>query len=116
MVIFVGQVDIAAAQLIVTAAASAFGLVPLALVILQMRVFYAGNDDRTPALINGGMVATKVVVIVVAAALLPSPLVVTMLGLARRCPSLSAQLSDTFCCAVATACSDFTRLSPHCVA
>lgn len=80
-VIFVGQVDVDAAQLIgVTAAAAAFGLVPLALVMLQMRVFYAGNDARTPALINMAMVATKVVVIVVAAALLPSRLVVVMLG------------------------------------
>lgn len=80
-VIFVGHVDVEAAHLIgVTAAAAAFGLVPLALVMLQMRVFYAGNDARTPALINMAMVVTKIVVIVVAAALLPSRLVVVMLG------------------------------------
>lgn len=80
-VIFVGQVDVDAAQLIgVTAAAAAFGLAPLAVVMLQMRVFYAGNDARTPALINAAMVATKIAVIVVAAALLPSHLVVIMLG------------------------------------
>jgi putative peptidoglycan lipid II flippase len=80
-VIFIGHVDVEAAHLIgVTAAAAAFGLVPLALVMLQMRVFYAGNDARTPTLINMAMVAMKIVVIVVAAALLPGRFVVVMLG------------------------------------
>jgi putative peptidoglycan lipid II flippase len=42
---------------------SAFGLLPFALVMLQLRVFYATRDARTPTLINAFMVATKVAVI-----------------------------------------------------
>jgi putative peptidoglycan lipid II flippase len=44
---------------------SAFGLLPFALVMLQLRVFYATRDARTPTLINAFMVATKVTVILV---------------------------------------------------
>ncbi|MGC0365818.1 putative peptidoglycan lipid II flippase [Rhodococcus sp. 27YEA15] len=67
-VIFIGQVDVASARQIGTALAlSAFGLVPFAMVMLQLRVFYAGNDTRTPAVINGVMVTVKIAVIVVAA-------------------------------------------------
>ncbi|NKU87506.1 hypothetical protein GS884_07625 [Rhodococcus hoagii] len=44
-------------------ALSAFGLAPFALVMLQMRVFYAGNDMRTPALINIAMVSMKIAVV-----------------------------------------------------
>jgi putative peptidoglycan lipid II flippase len=44
---------------------SAFGLLPFAIVMLQLRVFYATRDARTPTLINLFMVATKVAVIVV---------------------------------------------------
>jgi len=40
-------------------ATSAWGLVPFALVMIQLRVFYALHDLRTPVLINIGMVATK---------------------------------------------------------
>jgi putative peptidoglycan lipid II flippase len=80
-VMFVGRIDIAGAELIgKTAAASAFGLAPFALVMLQLRVFYAGNDTRTPALINAAMVATKIGVISIAAATLPSQVVVITLG------------------------------------
>jgi putative peptidoglycan lipid II flippase len=52
-------------------AASAFGLVPFAVTMLQLRVFYAVKDARTPTLINVGMVAAKVVLSLVAAAVLP---------------------------------------------
>lgn len=80
-VIFVGRVDVASAELIgITVAASAFGLIPLSLVMLQMRVFYANNDARTPVLINLAMVVTKVVTIAVSAMILPSEAVVVMLG------------------------------------
>ncbi len=48
-------------------ALSAFGLLPFALVMLQLRVFYALRDGRTPTLINVFMVATKVVLILIAA-------------------------------------------------
>ncbi|MGG7099516.1 murein biosynthesis integral membrane protein MurJ [Rhodococcus sp. 24CO] len=48
-VMFVGRVDVDAARTIgVALALSAFGLPPFALVMLQLRVFYAGNDMRTP--------------------------------------------------------------------
>jgi putative peptidoglycan lipid II flippase len=40
---------------------SAFGLVFFAIIMLQLRVFYALNDARTPTLINGVMVIVKVV-------------------------------------------------------
>ena len=80
-VVFTGRVDPAAARLIgASLALSAFGLAPFALVMLQMRVCYAHNDLRTPTLINGVMVAVKIVVIAVAAALAPPHVVVVMLG------------------------------------
>jgi len=61
-----GQTSIADAQLIGTAlAASAFGLFPFALVMLQLRVFYAMRDGRTPTLINVFMVVTKVAAVLV---------------------------------------------------
>jgi putative peptidoglycan lipid II flippase len=63
-----GQDSIAGARAIGTAlAASAFGLFPFALVMLQLRVFYAMRDGRTPALINVFMVATKVTIVIVCA-------------------------------------------------
>jgi putative peptidoglycan lipid II flippase len=43
-----------------TLAVSAFGLLPFAVVMLQLRVFYAMHDARTPTLINVAMVAVKV--------------------------------------------------------
>ena len=44
-----GETTIRGARLIGTAlAASAFGLFPFALVMLQLRVFYAMRDGRTP--------------------------------------------------------------------
>ena len=61
-----GQASIANAHLIgSTLAWSAFGLFPFALVMLQLRVFYAMRDGRTPTLINALMVATKVVLVLV---------------------------------------------------
>jgi len=82
-VMFLGRVDVAGAGLIgTTAAAAAFGLAPFALVMLQMRVFYAANDTRTPALINLAMVATKVGAILIAAATLPAHAVAITLGVA----------------------------------
>lgn len=53
-------------------ALSSFGLLPFALVMLQMRVFYAMRDARMPTLINFGMVGTKVTLVLVAAVVLPS--------------------------------------------
>src|SRR5581483_10162412 len=48
-------------------AASAFGLFPFAMVMLQLRVFYAMRDGRTPTLINVCMVGTKVAIVAVCA-------------------------------------------------
>jgi putative peptidoglycan lipid II flippase len=51
-------------------AVSAFGLVPFAITMLQLRVFYAVKDARTPTWINVGMVGVKVVLSLLAAAVL----------------------------------------------
>jgi putative peptidoglycan lipid II flippase len=61
-----GETTIAGAHLIGSALAwSAFGLLPFALVMLQLRVFYAMRDGRTPTLINGLMVGTKIVLVLI---------------------------------------------------
>ncbi|MEV6360344.1 murein biosynthesis integral membrane protein MurJ [Nocardia asteroides] len=81
--VFTGRVDAEAATLIGTAVAcSAFGLAPFALVMLQMRVFYAYNDTRTPAVLNLIMVITKVSVLVLAATVLTDRAVIVMLSVA----------------------------------
>ncbi|WP_228787458.1 murein biosynthesis integral membrane protein MurJ [Nocardia terpenica] len=82
-VVFTGRVDAASARSIGAAvASSAFGLAPFALVMLQLRVFYAHNDTRTPTLINIAMMTTKVAVLVLSATVLPDHLVVVMLSVA----------------------------------
>ncbi|MFC9982912.1 murein biosynthesis integral membrane protein MurJ [Gordonia sp. NPDC127522] len=64
--VFVGNIDSEQARQIGQAvAASAFGLPFLALVMLQLRVFYGQGDTRTPALINVAMVSVKVSAITV---------------------------------------------------
>ena len=64
-----GQTSISDARIIGNALAwSAFGLVPFAFVMLQLRVFYALQDGRTPTLINVFMVGTKVLLAVLAEA------------------------------------------------
>ncbi|WP_460725933.1 murein biosynthesis integral membrane protein MurJ [Nocardia heshunensis] len=81
--VFTGRVEPQAARLIgIAIACSAFGLAPFALVMLQMRVFYAYRDTRTPTLINLVMVATKVTVVAVTAVVCTGPMVVVMLGVA----------------------------------
>jgi putative peptidoglycan lipid II flippase len=61
-----GDATITDARLMGTAlAASAFGLFPFALIMLQLRVFYAMKDGRTPTFINIGMVTTKVALIAI---------------------------------------------------
>ncbi len=61
-----GNASIANAHLIGSSLAwSAFGLFPFAVVMLQLRVFYALRDGRTPTVINAFMVATKVVLVLV---------------------------------------------------
>src|SRR5690606_38509038 len=51
-------------------AVSAFGLLPYALVMLQMRVFYAMKDSRTPTLIMVVMTAVKIPLLYLAQGLL----------------------------------------------
>jgi putative peptidoglycan lipid II flippase len=72
----------AARQVGVVLAASAFGLVPFAITMLQLRVFYAVQDARTPTLINVGMVAGKIVLCAIVALALPDRQVVTGLAVA----------------------------------
>ena len=61
-----GRTTIADAHLIGSSLAwSAFGLFPFAIVMLQLRVFYAMRDGKTPTLINAFMVATKVALILI---------------------------------------------------
>jgi putative peptidoglycan lipid II flippase len=61
-----GETTIAGAHLIGSALAwSAFGLFPFAIVMLQLRVFYAMRDGRTPTLINAFMVGTKIILVLV---------------------------------------------------
>jgi putative peptidoglycan lipid II flippase len=56
-----GNTSVEEAQGIGTALAiGAFGLLPMAVTLLQLRVFYAMKDARTPTLIQLGMVAVRV--------------------------------------------------------
>jgi putative peptidoglycan lipid II flippase len=69
-----GETSIRNAGLIGSSLAwSAFGLVPFAIVMLQLRVFYAMRDGKTPTLINAFMVATKVVLVLVTSAAFRAP-------------------------------------------
>ncbi|MPY97703.1 MAG: murein biosynthesis integral membrane protein MurJ [Actinophytocola sp.] len=66
-----GASDVAAAgRLGDSLAIAAFGLLPYALVMLQLRVFYALKDARTPTLIMLVMTAVKVPLLYLAAGLL----------------------------------------------
>jgi putative peptidoglycan lipid II flippase len=56
-----GNTSVAEAEQIGTAlAVGAFGLLPMAVTLLQLRVFYAMKDARTPTLIQLGMVSVRV--------------------------------------------------------
>lgn len=57
-------------------AVSAFGLLPYALTLLQLRVFYALTDSRTPTLLQVLIVAVKVPLLLVCPVLLPPEQVV----------------------------------------
>jgi putative peptidoglycan lipid II flippase len=61
-----GQVPLSQAEGIGTALAiGAFGLLPMAVTLLQLRVFYSMKDARTPTLIQLGMVAVRVPLLLV---------------------------------------------------
>jgi len=69
-----GKTSVGGAHLIGSSLAwSAFGLYPFALVMLQLRVFYAMRDGRTPTVINAFMVATKVALVLVTNAMYHAP-------------------------------------------
>ena len=66
-----GRTDVSAARTIGEVLAfAAFGLVPFAITMLQLRVFYAVKDARTPTMINLGMIVVRVVFSLLAALVL----------------------------------------------
>jgi putative peptidoglycan lipid II flippase len=66
-----GRTDASAARTIgEVLAVSAFGLVPFAITMLQLRVFYAVKDARTPSMINLGMTVARVALSLLAALVL----------------------------------------------
>ena len=78
---FYGRTSLADARHIgIVLALGAFGLLPFALVMLQMRVFYANRDARTPTLINVFMVTTKIVLVLIASQTLSGPHVIESLS------------------------------------
>jgi putative peptidoglycan lipid II flippase len=65
-----GNTSLTEAEAIGTAlAVGAFGLLPMAVTLLQLRVFYAMKDARTPTLIQIGMVAVRVPLLLLVPAL-----------------------------------------------
>jgi putative peptidoglycan lipid II flippase len=62
---------------------SAFGLLPYAVVMLQLRVFYALTDSRTPTLVQLVSVAVKIPLLLVCPLLLAAPDVVLGLSAAN---------------------------------
>jgi len=80
---FYGRTSLADARHIgIVLALGAFGLLPFAMVMLQMRVFYANRDARTPTLINIFMVTTKILIVLVASQTLSGPHVIESLSVA----------------------------------
>jgi putative peptidoglycan lipid II flippase len=69
-----GQTSISDAELFGSSLAlSAFGLFPFALVMLQLRVFYAMRDAKTPTIINVVMVAAKIGLVLATSAIFAAP-------------------------------------------
>ncbi|WP_420124666.1 murein biosynthesis integral membrane protein MurJ, partial [Nakamurella sp.] len=77
-----GKVEVADVVILTgTLSALALGLVPFAVTLMQMRVFYAMKDARTPALINLVMVGVRIPLLIASVALSPA-LVVPAMALA----------------------------------
>jgi putative peptidoglycan lipid II flippase len=69
-----GEASVRSAHLVGTSLAwSAFGLFPFAVVMLQLRVFYAMRDGRMPTIINAFMVAVKVTLVLVTNSIYQAP-------------------------------------------
>ena len=67
-----GKVEVADVVILTgTLSALALGLVPFAITLMQMRVFYAMKDARTPALINLVMVVVRIPLLIASVALSP---------------------------------------------
>jgi len=64
-------------------AVSAFGLLPFAIMMLQLRVFYALTDSRTPTLVQLFVVGIKIPMLLACGALLPPEQVVFGLAAAN---------------------------------
>jgi putative peptidoglycan lipid II flippase len=62
----VGKSGTSAVELGLTLTASSFGIVCYAITLLQLRVFYAMNDGRTPTLINVIVIAVRLVLVYLA--------------------------------------------------
>jgi len=73
----------AAAEVGKALAASSVGLVPFAVTMLQIRVFYAVKDARTPTMVNIAMVAVRLPLCVLFAMVAPARDVVALLALAN---------------------------------
>nr|WP_308188008.1 lipid II flippase MurJ [Pseudonocardia sp. ICBG1142] len=65
-----------AERLGLTVAWSAFGILPYAVMMLQIRVFYAQGDSRTPTLIQLWLITLKVPLLLLCPMVLPSEQVV----------------------------------------
>ncbi|MGY1681368.1 murein biosynthesis integral membrane protein MurJ [Geodermatophilus sp. SYSU D01176] len=65
----------------VALAVGAFGLLPMAVTLLQLRVFYAMKDSRTPTLIQLGMVSVRVPLLLLVPVVVPPERVVAGLML-----------------------------------
>jgi putative peptidoglycan lipid II flippase len=88
-----GNTSVAEAQGIGTAlAVGAFGLLPMAVTLLQLRVFYAMKDARTPTLIQVGMVAVRVPLLLLVPVLVGPEHVVAGLTLATSLTYLAGWL------------------------
>jgi putative peptidoglycan lipid II flippase len=70
-------------------AIGAFGLLPMAVTLLQLRVFYAMKDARTPTLIQLGMVAVRVPLLLLVPVLVEPERVVAGLMLATSATYLA---------------------------
>nr|WP_228046181.1 murein biosynthesis integral membrane protein MurJ [Saccharopolyspora sp. HNM0983] len=77
--------------------AGAFGVLPYAVTLLQLRVFYALKDARTPALIMLLIVAVKVALTMLSPVLLPAHQVVHGVVFANSCSFVVGWVAGELC-------------------
>jgi putative peptidoglycan lipid II flippase len=91
-----GRTSVADAQGIGTAlACGAFGLLPMAITLLQLRVFYAMKDARTPTFVQLAMVAVRVPLLLAVPALVAPEHVVAGLMIATSTTYLIGWLAGS---------------------